>query len=50
MLPLFLAIGTIAASGLALASQLTSGSPKQAGGKRHTRKRTIKLTKSRKRR
>ena len=52
MIPLILYIGTIAAAGITLASQLTSSAPKQGGGgsKRHTRKRTVKLTNSRKRR
>jgi hypothetical protein len=53
MLPFIFYIGTIAAAGLALTSQLTSGPPKQGGGdrsKRHTRKNTKKLGNSRKRR
>lgn len=49
MIPLIFYIGTIVATGITLASQFTSGSPnQQKGGKRHTRKRTVKLTKSRK--
>lgn len=52
MIPLILYIGTIAAAGITLASQLTSSAPKQGGGgsKRHTRKHSKKVGKSRKRR
>ncbi len=44
MLPFIFYIGTIAAAGLALTSQLTSGTPKQSGGggQRHTRRHTKK--------
>jgi hypothetical protein len=43
MLPFIFYIGTLAAAGLALTYRLTSGAPK-----RHTRKHTKKLVKSRK--